>query len=94
MADSDGPVDAELVRRLAEYADVPIEPDRLDMIAEGLEQFVALSRSWSDLALAFRFQDGVFSYTQWPMQFRPAWDEPTALNKFRVLGEDGEPRDE
>jgi hypothetical protein len=86
-------IDSELVRRLGAYADVPLETEQLDQIADGLRQFVELSQSWSDLALAFRFEDGTFSYTQWLMQYRPPWDEPVALNKFRVLGEDGEPRD-
>jgi len=93
MADAREHVDEELVRRLAEYAEVPLEPDRLELIAGGLRQFVELSQSWSDLALAFRFKDGTFSYTQWVMQYRPPWDEPAPLNKFRVIGEDGEPRD-
>jgi hypothetical protein len=90
--DSDSRITEETVRRLADYADLPLTPDRLGPIAEGLRQFVALSESWSELALAFRFEDGNFSYAPWVMQYRPAWSEPTALNKWRALGEDGEPR--
>lgn len=93
MSDGTHPVDGALAGRLAEYAGIPLDGDRCDLIAEGLNQFVDLSRSWSELALAFRFEDGTFSYTEWPMQYRPPWDEPAPINKFRVIGEDGEPRD-
>jgi len=94
MGDGRDHVDPELVQRLARYADIPLGADRREEIAGGLQQFVELSRSWSDLALAFRFEEGTFSYTQWVMQYRPPWDEPAAINKFRVIGDDGEPRDD
>lgn len=84
-------IDEEIVRRLTDYAGVPLPADRVGLIAEGVRQFVALSESWSDLALAFRFEDGSFSYAPWIMQYRPAWDAPTPLNKSRVIGPDGEP---
>jgi hypothetical protein len=93
VGDPLGHVDGELVRRLAEYADVPLAAERRQEIAGGLAQFVQLSRSWSDLALAFRFEDGTFTYTQWVMQYRPPWDEPDPINKHRVVREDGELRD-
>jgi hypothetical protein len=84
-------IDEETVRRLAELAQVPIEADRRGLIAEGLEQFQALSDSWADLALSFRFEDGTFSYVPWVAQYRPEWSVPTPLNKHRVAsaGEDG-----
>lgn len=82
-------IDEDTVRRLADYADLPLSPGRSALIAEGLQQFVTLSESWSDLALAFRFDDGTFSYVPWLMQYRPVWDQPALLNKMRVLDEDG-----
>jgi hypothetical protein len=85
-------IDEEKVRQLAEYADIPLPPERFGLIAAGLQQFVALTESWSELALAFRFEDGTFSYAPWVMQYRPVWDEPTPLNKLRVIGPDGEAR--
>jgi hypothetical protein len=83
-------VDAQTALALARMADVDIGADEAAAVAAGLEGFLAMSDSWADLALGFRFEDGVFSYAQSAAQFRPEWTQPAALSKDRYVDSSGE----
>lgn len=79
--------DRETVERLARQAGLPLAPEDVDAHVARLEEFAAWVGEWADERLAFRFEDGVFSYTPVIAQFRPEWQRPNALNKQRAPGD-------
>jgi hypothetical protein len=78
----------EDVLALARTARLPMSAERAAELKEGLAFFLAFAEEWDSLGLAFSFEDGSFGYAPYLAQFRPAWDEPTKLNKGRVASGD------
>lgn len=62
---------AQRVEALAESAKLPLPPANVAQHQQRLREFEALIAEWEAIDLAFRFEDGVFSYAQVPALYLP-----------------------
>jgi hypothetical protein len=92
MARPERTADSDTVRRLAEYAGLPLAEDRVERQVEGVHTILTLAEGWAKHQLGYRFgPGGSFGHVPMVARYIPAWDVPTGLNKQRVVEvQDGE----
>ncbi len=79
-------IDLEGVRRLAEYAGLPMTEDRLQTQLEFLQGQIETVQLWEqELRLGFWFEDGKFSFVRPAVIYRPPWEKPVPLNKNKAI---------
>ena len=78
-------VDAETVRRLAEYAGLPLSNDRVELQLGFLKDQLQMMKEWENLRLGFWFEGGRLSLVKPPVVYRPPWEVPVPINKHRVV---------
>jgi hypothetical protein len=80
-------IDAETVRRTADYAGLELDDDRVEIELGRLRDIVASVREWESAKLGFWFDHatGTFGHAPNVYQYRIPWEYPTALTKNRVV---------
>ena len=90
MARPERTIDAETVRRLAQYAGLPLPEDRVQVQLEFLKEQLASLREWEENeCLGFRFENGDFSFVRPAVIFRNPWEVPVPINKNRATAPEG-----
>ncbi len=61
----------DIVKHLADCAELPLRPESVAGHAEHLGELLAAMEEWDGLGFSFDFDEGTFSYVQMPVQYRP-----------------------